>query len=128
MASLTLWLGVILTILGIAGYTASGAESFTALIPSMFGIVFILLGLLGRKETLRKHMMHAAAVLALLGFAGSVSGLGKLFSMLGGADIARPLAVIMQSSMAVLTLAFVILAIKSFIDARRQRVAESSGV
>jgi hypothetical protein len=93
----------------------------------MFGIVFILFGLLGRKETLRKHMMHAAAVLALLGFAGSVSGLGKLFSMLGGADIARPLAVIMQSAMALLTLAFIILAIKSFIDARRQRVAESSG-
>lgn len=124
MSSVTLWLGIILTTLGIVGYAGSGAESVTALIPAFFGIVFIVVGILARKEHLRKHMMHAAAALALLGFAGSVRGITSLFTMLGGGDVPRPFATIMQSIMAVLTLGFVLLAVKSFVDARRQRAAQ----
>ena len=66
-------------------------------------------------------MMHGIAALALIGFAGSVRGLSTLVDLLGGHDVTRPLAAVMQSIMAVLTLGFVILAVKSFIDARRQR-------
>jgi hypothetical protein len=66
-------------------------------------------------------MMHVITVLALIGFAGSVRGLSSFVAMLGGAEVARPLATIMQSLMAVLTLGFVIFAVKSFIDVRRQR-------
>ncbi len=124
MASITLWLGILLTALGIIGYAGSGGESVTALIPAFFGIVFIILGVIARKERLRKHMMHAAAALAILGFAGSVSGVVSLFKMLGGSEIPRPFASIMQSIMALLTIGFVILAIKSFVDARRQRTAQ----
>ena len=123
MVALSIGLGIILSLLGIIGYAASGAESITALIPTFFGIPILVLGLLGRKEHLRKHMMHAIAALALLGFAGSVRGLGSLFTMLGGQDVLRPMATIMQSIMALLTLAFIILAVKSFIDARRTREA-----
>ena len=47
--------------------------------------------------------------------------------MLGGEQVARPLATAMQSIMALLTLGFVILAVKSFIDARRQRVVDTEG-
>jgi len=126
MASLTLWLGILLSALGIIGYAGSGAESITALIPTFFGVVFIGLGLLARKETLRKHMMHAAAVLAILGFAGSVSGISSFISMLGGSEIARPFAAVMKSIMAILTLAFVLLAVKSFVDARRLRSAQTN--
>lgn len=123
MPSLTLWLGIILTALGIFGYIGSGAESVTALIPAFFGIVFIVLGVLARKEHLRKHVMHAAAALAVLGFVGSVRGLSSLFTLLGGGEVPRPLATIMQSVMAVLMIAFIVLAVKSFVDARRQRGA-----
>jgi uncharacterized membrane protein len=123
MTALTLWLGIILSAMGIIGYVGSGAESVTALIPTFFGIPFIVLGIVARKEHLRKHMMHGAALLALIGFAGSVRGVSSFLSMLGGADIARPFAAIMQSLMAVLTLAFLLLAIKSFVDARRGRSA-----
>jgi hypothetical protein len=126
MPSLTLWLGIILTALGIFGYIGSGAESVTALIPAFFGIVFILLGVLAKKERLRKHVMHAAAVLAVLGFAGSVRGLSSLFTLLGGGDVPRPLATIMQSVMALLMIAFIVLAVKSFVDARRQRGSSAS--
>jgi len=65
--------------------------------------------------------MHGAAVLMLLGFAGTVGGLIKFFKMLGGAETARPAAVTVQAIMAVLCLVFIILAVKSFIDARRSR-------
>ncbi|MDX9757780.1 MAG: hypothetical protein RBU27_01355 [Bacteroidota bacterium] len=123
MVARSIGLGALLIILGAVGYLASGAESVTALIPAFFGIPILILGLLGRKEHLRKHMMHAVAALALLGFAGSVRGLGALMSMLGGHDVPRPLATIMQSLMALFTFAFVLFAIKSFIDARRQRVS-----
>lgn len=121
MVSLSLALGATLSLLGLVGYAASGAESITALIPTFFGIPILVLGLLGRREHLRKHMMHAVAALALIGFAGSARGLASLAALFGGDEIARPLAVIMQSIMAVLTLGFVVLAVKSFIDARRKR-------
>lgn len=121
MVALSIGLGIILSLLGVIGYAASGAESITALIPAFFGIPILILGLLGRKEHLRKHMMHAITALALIGFIGSARGLGSLMNLLSGHDVARPLATVMQSVMALLTLAFVILAVKSFIDARRQR-------
>ena len=121
MVSLSLGLGILLSLLGVIGYAASGAESITALIPTFFGLPILVLGFLARKEHLRKHMMHGIAALALIGFAGSARGLGSLIDMLGGHEVTRPLATVMQSIMALLTLGFVILAVKSFIDARRQR-------
>lgn len=121
MVLLSIALGVILTLLGVIGYAVSGGESVTALIPAFFGIPILGLGIAARKESLRKHMMHAITLLALIGFAGSVRGLSSLLNMLSGVDVARPLATVMQSIMALLTLGFVILAVKSFIDARRQR-------
>lgn len=121
MVAFSIALGVILTLLGVAGYGFSGGESVTALIPSFFGIPILILGLLARRESLRKHMMHAITLLALIGFAGSARGLTSLLELLGGTEIARPFATVMQSVMALLTLAFVIFAIKSFIDARRSR-------
>jgi hypothetical protein len=57
----------------------------------------------------------------LLGFAGTVSGLFKFFKMLGGVQPERPAAVIVQTIMAVLCLVFLIFAVKSFIDVRRNR-------
>ena len=121
MVPFSIALGALLTLLGIIGYGFSGGESVTALIPSFFGIPILILGLLARKEALRKHMMHAITLLALVGFAGSVRGVSGLLSMIGGNDVLRPFATVMQSVMALLTLTFVVFAVKSFIDARRQR-------
>jgi hypothetical protein len=120
MPAKTTWLGIILIILGVAGYVASGAVSITALIPSFFGLVFLGLGLAARRENLRKHLMHASAALALLGFIGTVSGVVKLVSILGGAD-GRFAAALAQSIMAVLTLAYVAAAVQSFVAARKAR-------
>lgn len=125
MARLSLNIGILLIILGLTSYYLTDAASFTALIPSFFGAVFGLLGLLGkRSESMNKHAMHAALLLAILGLAGSFSGLWSMFSyLLGGAEPARMAAAISQTIMAVLCLLFLILGIKSFIDARKNREA-----
>lgn len=123
MPRFSLILGIILTLLGVAGYAISGGASWTALIPALFGILFVGAGVLGRNEKLRKHAMHGAAALSLVGILGSSGGLVKFFAMLGGAGVERPPAVIAQSVMAVLCIAFLVVSIKSFMDARKQRAS-----
>ena len=119
MPSTTIAVGVALIVLGLAGYFLTGMVSFTALIPSVFGVVLGLCGLTARDPNKRKHAMHGAVVVALLGFAGSVPGLIKLAGVFDG-TAARPAAVISQSIMAALTLGYVAIAVRSFVAARRR--------
>jgi uncharacterized membrane protein HdeD (DUF308 family) len=123
MAHFTRIFGVTLIFLGIIPYFATGMESVTALIPAFFGIIFLILGIAARKESIYKHVMHGAAGLALLGFFGTVMGLIDVFYMLGGESVTRPDAAISQAIMAVLCLIFIGAAVKSFIDARKAKEA-----
>ena len=68
--------------------------------------------------------MHVAGVIALLGFAGTVSGLMKLPRLLSGGELDRPRAVAVQAAMSILCLIFVLLCIRSFIKARRAGAAQ----
>ena len=123
MAKVAIGLGILLILLGVGGYAVSGGASITALIPAFFGRAFLALGFIARKQGRRKHAMHAAAALGLLGFLGSVRGLVGLVTLLSGGAVDRPAAVVAQSVMALLCAVFVVLCVKSFIDARRGRVA-----
>jgi uncharacterized membrane protein YhaH (DUF805 family) len=102
--------------MGLYSYFGISSESVTALIPAFFGVPMLILGWLGLNEKYLKHAMLCAAILTLLGFAGTVSGLVKFFNMLGGAELERPVAVTVQAIMAVLCLVFLVLAVKSIID------------
>ncbi len=124
MASTTIGFAAALIVLGLGGYFASGRASITALIPALFGFVLLILGLLARDERRRKHAMHGAAVVGLLGFLGSVSGILKFFQMLGGQQIARPAAAAAQSVMAILCAVFVGLCVRSFVSVRRKLTGE----
>jgi uncharacterized membrane protein len=85
--------------------------------PAAFGILFVIFGVVSQmKEGLRKHLMHAAAVLALIGL---VAVGGRLLSRLG--DLTASVAVLSQVAMAVICLIFLVLAVRSFIGARRER-------
>uniref|UniRef100_A0A832G8I9 Uncharacterized protein n=1 Tax=Ignavibacterium album TaxID=591197 RepID=A0A832G8I9_9BACT len=123
MPKFSIVLGIIFIVMGLYGYFGISSESITALIPTFFGIPLLVLGWIGLNEKYLKHAMHGAAVLTLIGFAGTVSGLIKFFKMLGGAETARPAAVTVQAIMALLCLLFLIFAVKSFIDARKNRAA-----
>lgn len=121
MANFTIRIGAILTAVGLAGYVLTGAVSLTALIPAAVGVVLIVLGLVARRQPdLRKHVMHVAVVVALVGLAGSISGLLALPSTLAAGGGVRP-AMVMRAAMALLLLVYIAVAVKSFVDARRTR-------
>ncbi len=123
MPSTSIFFGFLLILLGVFGYgygMLNGNASPTALIPAIFGVLLIVFGALARsRENLRRHLMHAAVVVGLLGFLATVSSFFKIPALLDG-TAERPAAVITQALMAVICLVFVILCVKSFIDARKQ--------
>ena len=120
MAALTIALGVALIVVGLAGYFLTGAVSVTALIPAAFGLVLAVAGVLARDERRRQHAMHAAVAIALLGFLGSARGLLQIGRVFDG-TAARPAAVVAQAIMALLTLGYIVMAVRSFIAARASR-------
>lgn len=120
MPSLAINFGRLLVLIGIMGYGWGfyiQRVSLTALIPAFFGIVLLVLGHIAQsKESLRKHLMHAAVLVALLGFIAST---GRLLSKIG--EITLSAAYLSQIAMAIVCLAFVILSVRSFINARQNR-------
>ena len=92
----------------------------TALIPSGFGIIIGILGILSKKENIRKHMIHGALLVALLGLIGSFSGLLKTFDLLRNITVERPTAAIAQAIMALICLVYLIAGVHSFISVRRK--------
>lgn len=123
MAGTTIGIGLALVGVGLVGYFGTGAEHPTALIPAGFGVVLAILGELARNEQRRALYMHIAVTVGLLGFLGSFMGLVRFFRLLAGEAVARPDAVKAQAAMAALTGIFVILCVRSFINARRNRTA-----
>jgi hypothetical protein len=121
MAPLTILFGIYFIALGLIGFVPSQAP--TALIPAAFGVVFVLLGLLARKDRLRMHAMHLAALLGLLGFLGG----GVMVGLALAHGVPRPLAFTMQILLALGAAVFLALCIKSFVDIRRRRRAAKEG-
>jgi hypothetical protein len=120
MPSASIVSGVLLILIGIIGYAFSlidGNRSWTALIPAAFGLLLLIFGYLAKsKENLRMHLMHAAVLVALAGF---VIPAYRILSKLGSINFS--LAFFTQAAMALICLVFVVLSVKSFIDARRSR-------
>ena len=117
MVSVTRVVGFLLILLGVVGYIATGGASITALIPAFFGAVFLVLALVARSPEARKHAMHAAVALGLVGLIGTVP---RILPAVNSGDITRP-AVMAQIAMATILVVYVLLGVKSFIDARRAR-------
>ncbi len=122
MPRVAMLFGVIFIILGLVAYFGISSESITALIPAFLGLPILVLGYVAQNEKYLKHAMHVAAVLALLGFGGTVGGLIKFFRMIGGEQFERGSAITVQAIMALLCLIFLVFAVRSFIDARRKKV------
>jgi cytochrome bd-type quinol oxidase subunit 2 len=136
MAGLTVLFGGSLIFLGVGSfataYFARGEVAFTALIPAAIGAVLAVLGALSFKESRRKHTMHAAAALAALTFflcivmaAPALPLLianGRVMKTSANGEVRdATLAVISQAVTAAITLVFVLLCLRSFVQARRNR-------
>jgi len=123
MAKVTIGFGLALAVLGVAGYLGTGRTSLTALIPLVFGLLLLACGALARREALRKHAMHAAAVIGLIGFLGPLRVLPQMLALVGGGAVAHRAAVLDQLAMLVVCGVFLALCIRSFVAARRARTA-----
>jgi hypothetical protein len=120
MPALTIGIGGILTALGFMSYIGSSGASWTALIPAMVGVPLILLGLVARNEKARKHAMHAAVGLAMIGFLGTIRVLPQMLTLIGGGYVERPGAIIAQITMACCSFVLVLFGVRSFVVARRK--------
>lgn len=121
MPGLTIIIGAILTLLGAVAYVGSDGASWTALIPAFVGIPLIVLGLIARNEKARRHAMHAAVALAMLGFLGTIRVLPSMLRLIGGGPVERPGAIIAQITMACCCFVLLLFGIRSFVAARRKR-------
>jgi hypothetical protein len=117
MPATTRLFGLILIVLGVAAYVLTDRTSVTALIPAIFGAVLVICALIARNEALRKHAMHAAVAVGLV---GAIAALARGVPAALAGDASRP-AVISQLAMGVLLAVYVVLGVQSFIAARRAR-------
>lgn len=108
MALATQVVSVVLILVGIVGYVMSGMESPTALIPAGCGFLMSMLGYYGRHKGTHITAMYLAMTVALIGLIGSAAGLRSLPALLSGAEVARPVAVVSQSVMAAVLIAYLV--------------------
>ena len=122
MAKVTLVFALLLVVLGLAGFLGTGSVHYTALIPTWFGVALGIFGFLAisPSEGRRKLFMHINVTIGLLGFLGAA---GRALSVYGNARSEgiepNKIALSSQLAMAGLLLVYVLLCVKSFIDARR---------
>ncbi|MBT8207685.1 MAG: hypothetical protein HKN07_04335 [Acidimicrobiia bacterium] len=118
MTSVTIAIGSFLTLFGVIVTLQSDSSSITSLIPSMFGVIFLALGLLAKaKPDVAHHAMHGASVLALIGVLASV---GSLVAR-GASGWALASQLVLIGACVV----FLVLAIRSF---RAARLARESAI
>jgi hypothetical protein len=123
MAKTTICFGIVLILLGIFGFVATGSHAPTALIPAFVGLVLAILGFLAITEDAKKRMlfMHIAVTIGLLGFLGTAKSIYDYIRLVQGVQFPRPAAVEEKAAMAFVLLIFVIFCVRSFIAARRAR-------
>jgi hypothetical protein len=113
--------GISLTLLGLGFYLGTGQESPTALIPAVLGGLVLGLGALCSINRFRVHGMHAVTALAVLGILGGAPGVVAILGFLAGGELTRPYAAVSQTLLAVFSLGFFLVSLRSFVMARRAR-------
>ena len=125
MAKLTLGLGVLLILVAIVGFVATGSSHPTALIPGGVGLLFCIFGALASSADVKKRMlwMHVAVTVALLCFVGTIKADRDVFLLSRGTVFEHPIAIEEKAAMSLLCLIFVLLCVRSFVAVRRSRLA-----
>lgn len=124
MAPIAIVFGVLLMALGASAFVQTDMEQKTALIPAYFGIALLVLGVIALSDKARKHAMHVAALLGLVGFAMPAFMVIRAIVVQG--QTFEPLKHGEQTAMSALCLIFLVLCVKSFINARSARKAKEA--
>lgn len=110
--------GFILIAMAVGGYFLTGAVSKTAFIPAIPGLLILLSSLIAIKKL--KLGMHFAALFALL---GAIAPLGRVIPTLIKGTFEFNVPMLMTIAMGVICAVFLVLCVKSFIQARRNKVS-----
>ena len=112
MPKTTLVFAALLIILGVGAFIFSGSR--TALLPAYVGVALAIFGGLALAfENGRKHLMHVAALIALLGALAPAATLGIRAAQMS------PLALTVNIGMLALCAGLLVLMVRSFVAARR---------
>jgi hypothetical protein len=123
MKNLTFICSVLLIVTGLVGYLAweaigASKQSFTALIPAFVGALMLVGGLIALKRNMLG--MHIAVTFSLL---GALAGLGRLVPgfIKGSVNLSEAASKLILV-MTVICLLYTVMAVRSFIAARRARL------
>ena len=122
MAKISLLFAALLIVLGLVGFFGTGSQYPTALIPTWFGLALGVFGWLAisPNEKKRKLYMHINVTIGLIGFLGAA---WRALTVYGNARAEgvdpNKFALGSQLTMAGLLLIYVLMCVKSFVDARR---------
>ena len=120
MPLVTIITGLLLAALGVSAYLGSGTSSLHPLGPAFLGLLLVGFGIAARSPGMKKHAMHGAAVVGLLGALGT---LGGAFAMNHrGVPLSSGPGMAVVASVAIF-LVFELLCILSFVAARKARQA-----
>ena len=124
MAKLTIVFGVLLVLLGAGAFVVLEHHPHT-LIPAAFGLLLIISGAFANTPDSKRRMlfMHIAVTIGLLGFLGTLPGIIATIRRALGQIVASPVpdAALVQTLMGTICLIFMLLCVRSFIEARRTR-------
>lgn len=76
--------GAALVVLGLLSYFLTGFQSLTALSPTLFGIMFLLIGFLSGNKEWYRTALQATAVLSFFVFIGSLRALTMISQLSTG--------------------------------------------
>ncbi len=118
----TLYLGLAYVTIGVFFWVTIGFRSFTPLIPAIPGLVFIFLGLLAKKNTLRKHVLHVAMVFGVICSFMVVMAIRRIAPYFDPSvgEIKRPLAATEMLIAGSLAIVYVFFGVRGFIAARKK--------
>ena len=113
MAKLTIGFGILLVLLGVFGFVATGSAHPTALIPSAIGLFFVLFGVMVNTDDSKKRMlwMHISVTVALLAFIGTIPADIDTIRIARGMVLPHPVAVLEKGAMSLLCLLYVLLSL-----------------
>ena len=123
MAKLTIGLGIVLTLMAVVCFALTGSSHPTALIPAGVGLLFVLFGALALSPEPKRRMlwMHVAVTVALLMFLGTIPAVIQLVHQAQGVVYPHTIAVDEKAATSLLCLVFVVVCVRSFLAARRDR-------
>ena len=123
MAKITVGLGILLVLIAGISFVATGSTHPTSLIPAAVGFLFVVFGLLANSGDAKKRMllMHISVTVALLMFLATVPADIDVIRLSRGVVFPHPVAVEEKAATSLLCLLYVLLCVRSFINARRSR-------